>query len=115
MIPTPTAAGGGGGVGHNDLLLDRHSHHHSSYSFHDPGSGGRDNVSDDALDDRDDRVSERDTERDRDLDLDLKRPLPLEHMERDIEMRAHDSMEMRAVKKMRIEEGRTPASVGGIP
>lgn len=60
----------------------------------------------------DSRESLRDS---RDLEMDLKRPLPLDH-HRDVDMRSpHDDIDMRVVKKMRLEEGRTAAPIGGIP
>ncbi|EKM79284.1 hypothetical protein AGABI1DRAFT_39848, partial [Agaricus bisporus var. burnettii JB137-S8] len=46
-------------------------------------------------------------------EMDLKRPLPMEHLDRDVDMRSpHDGIDMRAVKKMRMEEGRTVAPAG---
>jgi hypothetical protein len=107
MTPSTASTGPTGGV---DLLDRRLGLHRSYQSFH--------STSDDGLDDRDDRISDsRESlrgERDgRDVEMDLKRPLPMEHLDRDVEMRSsHDDIDMRAVKKMRMEEGRTVAPAG---
>ncbi|KAF9450587.1 hypothetical protein P691DRAFT_758092 [Macrolepiota fuliginosa MF-IS2] len=112
--------GGGGGGGHHHLH-SHHRHHHSSSSSGYPayrGGGSDDGIIDDRDPDRfsDSRESLSLREREREMDMDLKRPLPLEHLERDVEMRSpRDEMDLRAVKKMRMEEGRTAAPIGGIP
>lgn len=110
ILATPSTAGTGPTA--SVEILDRHPNHHHPYSSFRGGS-------DDGIDDRDDRISDsRESLRDRDgrdLEMDLKRPLPLEPLDRDVEMRSpHDDIDMRAVKKMRMEEGRT-APIGGIP
>lgn len=104
LIETPSTAGTGQGPGGTVQI----GHHRSYSSFR----GG----SEDGIDERDERMTDsRESLRDsRDLEMDLKRPLPLDH--RDVDMRSpHDDIDMRVVKKMRLEEGRTAAPIGSIP
>ncbi|KXN88073.1 Septin-1 [Leucoagaricus sp. SymC.cos] len=139
VLATPSTAGTPGGPPPD--LLDRHmvvGHHRSYSSFRSSGGRGSD---DGIIDDRDDRIDHRDLGYDRDrlerreMEMDLKRPLPMEHLDRDVDMRSlHDDdrggggvhhshhshhVDMRAVKKMRMEDsvsgpGAAPP-VGGIP